>query len=136
MVGSLPSLKHRVVKPVSSLPPRVCWLLPASLQHHAVHLLQHQRGLLLRQPQRQVLLALHHRPPPHDAREQLPDPPVHQPVLSVRSSFPSRGCPQPGHHHSTVPGRLAQPVDWILLPHGKKALGMPQRRAKAWHRLI
>lgn len=98
---------------------RFCWLLFASLQHHAFHLLQHQRGVLLCQQEWQVLLAVYHCPHPHDARGQSPDPTVHQQVLCVWSPFPGCGCAQPGHHHPTVSPGLAQPVDRILLPHGK-----------------
>lgn len=98
---------------------RVCRLLFASLQHHAFYLLQHQRSVLLRQPQRQVLLALHHCSHPHDASGQRADPPVHQPLLRLWSTLPGCGRAQPGYHHPPVSPWLAQPLDRILLPHGK-----------------
>lgn len=97
---------------------RFCWLMFASLQHHAFYLLQHQWSVLLCQPKRQVLLALHHCSHPHDARGQHPDRAVHQPLLCVWSTFPGCGCAQPGHHHPPVSPGLAQPVDRILLPYG------------------
>lgn len=101
---------------------RFCWLMFASLQHHAFYLLQHQWSVLLRQPKWQVLLALHHCSYPHDASGQRSDPTVHQPLLSMRSTFPGCGCAQPGHHHPSVSPWLAQPVDRILLPYGKDAI--------------
>lgn len=93
-------------------------LLPGALQHHAFPVLQPRRHLLLRQPQRQVLLAVHHRPAAHDARGRGGYPAVHQPLLCVRGPGRRHRRPQPGCLHPPLPGRVAQLVDRILLPHG------------------
>ena len=54
-----------------------------AVQHDAVPVLRLQRRLPLRQPQRQVLLALHQRPHPHDAGRKLCHQGVHLEVSSL-----------------------------------------------------
>ncbi len=55
--------------------------MPPQVQHHPLPLLLPQRGLLLRQPQRQILLALHNCIHTHDACGRGADTALHQQVL-------------------------------------------------------
>lgn len=54
-----------------------------AVQHDAVPVLRLQRRVPLRQPQRQVLLALHQRPHPHDAGRKLRHQGVHLEVSAL-----------------------------------------------------
>jgi len=98
---------------------RFSWLLPSTVQHHALPVLQPWRHLLLCQQKWQVLLVVNHRSSPYDACRRRRHQTVHKSLLSVWSSVGCHCDPQPGHHHPTVSRRLAQPVDWLLLPHGE-----------------
>ena len=101
-----------------SLHRRAGGFLPGPVQHHALPVLQPRRYLLLRQPERQVLLALHHRPAAHDACGRGGHQALHQPLLRVRGPGRCHRRPQPGRLHPPLPGWMAELVDRIFLPHG------------------
>lgn len=122
-------------------------VLSPQVQHHSLPLLLPQWGVLLRQPQRQILLAVHNRIYTHDACGWGADSTVHQQVWSkcfgtvkcqmqcsvkgyllkllslqvfcVRGSIPGRGRSQSGLDHPQLSSRLEKSLDWIFLPHGK-----------------
>jgi len=50
---------------------RLCWILRQEILHHAVPVLRLQQCVQLRQQKRQVLLAEHHSPHPHDASHRV-----------------------------------------------------------------
>lgn len=101
-------------------------LLPLKVQHHALPLLQSRRHLLLRQQKWQILLAVNNCPATYDACRAGRHKTIHQPLLSVWSSISCNSSAQSGHHHPTVSRRLAQLVDWLLLPHGEFQVQVPE----------
>ena len=88
------------------------------VQHDALHVLRRQQRLQLRLPHRQVLLAEHHRPTPHDAGGRAGIIAVHQPLCRLRSDC-QRDCrAQPVPGGAGVPRRLEGSVDRLQLRHG------------------
>lgn len=76
-------------------------VVPPQVQHHPLPLLLPQRDLLLFQPQRQVLLALHNRTHSHDACGRAADTTLHQQVLFALLRWPGPG-----------PGLLLLRITW------------------------
>lgn len=90
---------------------RVGGLLSATIQHNAVYILRLQRRVSLREPQRQVVLAVDHRSSADDADQWLRDHSVHQPLRRLRFYRQHDRRPQPNDQHSAVSTWLARTLD-------------------------
>ena len=115
----LQSLVHGRQRKGSQSGPGHGRLVRAALQHDAVPFLRRQQCLQLRQPQRQVFLALDQRAHPHDARLGLGHPALHLPLRRLRGSFQRHRRSQSVGEYSKLPGRLGQPLDRLQLRHGQ-----------------
>ena len=107
--------------------------MSAAVQHDAVRVLRLQRRLQLRQPQRQVVLAVDDRRAADDARRRRRDHAVHQPLHRLRRPGQRHRRPQPDHRRAAVPARLARTLDRLQLCHGSPRslaliAGIPRRR--------